>query len=534
MPKYDISVFLIKQGTNEFVEALKEDEELEPFDIKDRFNIDGIVYLGSNETRSPKWNELLSQGVIDYEVQSTMSTRAVLFIERRERIFAFTFGYGRYLLKNDSYVRGFGRRVILNNALDGSLKSVDTSIFDETPINSTLQTSKSVLLSEFNITDIRTMFRSVTAESINKRRYGSIIAGKDSFNFQYKLNFNNIKNICDYLLDDYQDNSYKKRFSEVERMEEVSDPEKIDELNSILIQQLHNNEIDQFYIPELVDWEKIDGFSFTPKGENDIDLSLDRFRKEKKEFDERLKVQYLKNHRIYCNFIEEVNTISWSAYDCLHTEVQEDDAVYIFSIGKWFKVENDFVEEVNNFIENINECPLVFPEVDGEHEQEVNKIIEQKLPNLLNLDRDTTSISGSQYEICDLLSTCRRFIHVKWWDSSATLSHLFSQGSVSGDILLNSYHQRSNVHRKIFNQDEEFASVINARNYRPEDYTIVFAIIYPETNTIAERLPFFSKANLKQNVSLIRNMGYNVELGHIQSSRNRIKKSEQQSMEGLH
>lgn len=527
LPKYDFNVFLLKESIANFSDAIRDDiDDSDEFTVRERHEIDGMLYVGLNKESTPKWNELLHEAVDDYEHQSTMSTRAVLFISQEDRIFAFTFGHGRHLLDDDSYVRGFGLRVLLNNAVDGSLKSVDTTVIDETPMNTTLQTSKSVLLSEFNITDIRTMFTSVTAESINKNRYGSIIKGKDSFAFSYELQFDELKGICTNLLEDYNDEKYKESFPDLDRMEEVSDPTTLSRLNRVLIERLKNEEIDSFHIPEIIEWESIQGFSFTPKGAVELDLSLDRFKKEKEKFIEKLTVDYMKNHRIQCVFIEEDENVKWTIYNCLQTEVQDGDNTYIFSIGNWFKIENDFINQVDDFVEKIEECQIEFPMLNGEHEKEANEIFEKELSTLLNLDRDTASIAGSQYEICDLLSTCKRFIHVKWWDSSATLSHLFSQGRVSGDILLNSSQQRTNLAKKLDEQSPEFLQAFNLEQYRSHEYTIVYAIIYPEDQTLVERLPFFSKINLRHSVTLLENMGYDVEIAHIETKQKRVNKSD--------
>src|SRR5699024_1301360 len=205
----------------------------------------------------------------------------------------------------------------------------------------------------------------------------------------------------------------------------------------MLIQQIRDKKVNHFYIPELVEWELVEGFSFTPKGIKNFDLSINRFREEKRNFEQRLSVDYLNRHKIHCVYNDEgIKKESWPVYHCLHTEIQERDTVYFFSIGQWSKVEEDFINKTDAFIEEIKECPLEFPEIDGEHEKEANEIIVGALPDTLNLDRNNAYLGRSKYEVCDLLTKCKRFIHVKWWDSSATLSHLFSQGRVSEDILL--------------------------------------------------------------------------------------------------
>lgn len=55
---------------------------------------------------------------------------------------------------------------------------------------------------------------------------------------------------------------------------------------------------------------------------------------------------------------------------------------------------------------------------------------------MINLDRNNIYYDGSAIEFCDILISNNELIHVKKWYNSSTLSDLFSQGRISGELLL--------------------------------------------------------------------------------------------------
>ncbi|WP_340673733.1 DUF6119 family protein [Brevibacillus agri] len=109
----------------------------------------------------------------------------------------------------------------------------------------------------------------------------------------------------------------------------------------------------------------------------------------------------------------------------------------------------------------------------------------------------------------------KKLIHVKPWDSSSTLSHLFSQGRVSAELLIQEIEFRKLTRQKISGLDISFVNVIEENFFNPREYEIVFAIIDPSNNPLRERLPFFSKLNMMQNVKYLRNLGFSVTLKKI-------------------
>jgi uncharacterized protein (TIGR04141 family) len=89
------------------------------------------------------------------------------------------------------------------------------------------------------------------------------------------------------------------------------------------------------------------------------------------------------------------------------------------------------------------------------------------------------------------------------------LSHLFSQGFVSGRLLQLDSGFRKKVREKL---PAPFDGLINEEK-RPADkeFTIVYSII-SETEGDDLYLPFFSRVNLNNINKTLKGFGYNVEL----------------------
>jgi uncharacterized protein (TIGR04141 family) len=133
--------------------------------------------------------------------------------------------------------------------------------------------------------------------------------------------------------------------------------------------------------------------------------------------------------------------------------------------------------------------------------------------NWLVLDRRPVILQKPQgkVEICDLLSSDLDFVHVKDMKDSATLSHLFSQGSVSARLLkLDSTYEKAVG--KLF--QEHF------KRHRFEPHTqrvrVVYAIATSKPGALADSLFFFSIVNLLQHVEDARMAGFDVALCRIE------------------
>ncbi|UTD06345.1 TIGR04141 family sporadically distributed protein [Treponema denticola] len=64
------------------------------------------------------------------------STRAILFLKTKSRIFAFTFGYGRCLLRDELIVNDFGFRIAINAIDPKQIRSLDTAKLEALTVQS--------------------------------------------------------------------------------------------------------------------------------------------------------------------------------------------------------------------------------------------------------------------------------------------------------------------------------------------------------------------------------------------------------------
>ena len=128
------------------------------------------------------------------------------------------------------------------------------------------------------------------------------------------------------------------------------------------------------------------------------------------------------------------------------------------------------------------------------------------------MDRRTVRIGGSydKIEFCDLMRNGADLIHVKHYSSSATLSHLFSQGSVSAEVFAGDAGFRTKLNALL-----PEACHLDDPSQRPDvtRYSVVYAIA--TAKTLPAELPFFSKVTLRNACRTLGAMGFNVHVSAI-------------------
>lgn len=513
MRRVKLTVSLIKEEYGDFESLMKEESVVEKYDLRNDLRLDGCIYVGSNFSNCPYWLELLEQGS-EQEMSrlKNSSTRAVLLIRRRKRVFAFSFGFGRYMIKEEAIVRDFGMRVVLNSVDPTMLRSVDTAQFDELTVHSRTQTSRSVNVSAFNIDVVRDFLRALSGKPGNND-YGTTITGRDSVHFSYEFeDFGQFGDICDYLYERCNSDEYRAHFEWYDNLQVINDPVLLNTLETNLVERINARDENKFHLapPEIVDWTDIGGFSYTEHGEVYEDLLVrDYFNYLKnREMDS----DRLKRQKVYVWNSDGTDVKArWKLYDCIVFETEKENDVYVLTLGMWFKIETSFASSVRDYIRTIPESDIDLPLCrEDEHEDIYNERVADERNDIICLDRIMASVDGSRFEICDLLSAKGQFVHVRPWRSSSTLSHLFSQGRVSAVSLFQDEQFRDEVRSKIIEKDSDFSHIVDRSSIDPAKLEIVFAIIDSDPRDLHDRLPFFSKLNMMHTVRLLSNFGFKV------------------------
>ncbi|WP_456028116.1 DUF6119 family protein [Bacillus cereus] len=517
MARLNITSFLIKEEFQNFEDLINEGIEVEYYQIREEYNLDGLVVVGYTSSHSPQWLQLLQRGATrNLPELLNSSTRAVLFIRSNERIFAFPFGFGRYLLKDEAIVKDFGIKVVLNSVDPQKLRSIDTATINEMTIHSRTQASRTTNVNTFGIDVVKDFLKSVTGEPINED-FGKVITGRESiqFNYNFEDDFSQFSVICTYLEGKYNSDDYKENFSWVDNLQIVNDSILKHRLDQQLIDNINERVRDKIHIapPEIIDWNEIEGFSFTQSGNRMSDLEIEEYFNYINKF-EVIDIEKLKRHSVYTWENSTDHRISkWKLYDCIVFETDYEEEKYILTVGNWFKINREFASQVDEYIRNIPNSLVNLPCCKkGEKEGEYNLRVGQELSNIITLDTKNVIYQGSKIEVCDLMSDERQLIHVKPWKSSSTLSHLFSQGRISSESLFQDEEFRKITREKISEINGDFIDYIREENYNPSEIEVVYAIIDSSDKELSERLPFFSKLNMMQSVKHLQNLRYNVTI----------------------
>jgi uncharacterized protein (TIGR04141 family) len=121
-----------------------------------------------------------------------------------------------------------------------------------------------------------------------------------------------------------------------------------------------------------------------------------------------------------------------------------------------------------------------------------------------------SGVIGNGIEVCDLYTRNHQFIHIKRYGGSSVLSHLFNQGYVAANMLMQKdFRVRLNQHESFRRFDHIEEDAFNQR-----DFEIVFAVL-SKNEDIPPHIPFFSKITFKHVTTSLNNLGYKVSVKSI-------------------
>lgn len=536
-----------------FVDVVENPGDLSQYDLKGKYDFKARLFVAKPEKDKPAWSDFLEHGFGTVsEVSETVSNNAVLVIKvlylGKYLFFALPFGLGRYLLKSDSFERKYGMRVVLNTVFPKSglrtvndaarVRSVDARTVTANTVHTRRQTDFGATFESFEVDIQRDLLRAITGKPFKTDKWGSRISGANALYLRRKIRFKDLGDLCKQVERAARRSDYKERFSWIDNIAPVTDAKKIEQLEKWLLERLITEDIDSLELapPEIVDWDKVVGFKFS-QASKDIyqELRLEDYLKilEDKGKLTALDTRRLRgDHRVTAVDAEDKTVGRWSVGRCLTGELMYGGKTYLVHGSDFFEVAADFLGHLDDDVRSYEESLKNLPDAGrGQDEGEYNELVANASRDHLLLDRKLVKISTSTtaIELCDILTRDRCFIHVKKRNGASDMSHLFSQGSVSGDLFLMSKEFREAAQAVIMEAVGERRRSTRGGSFRddfstfdldgisPADYEIVYAIIDDwRGRTLVAVLPFFSKVNLRRNVDDLRRMGYKVSYKRIQ------------------
>ncbi len=514
-----LACYLIKEGVETFFECLRDDENYSRVELNADIVYDGIIILGQSKEKAPSWVEFLNQAA-DTPLSNinNKSTRAILFLKTKGRIFAYTFGYGRHLLKDSLIVNDFGFRIAINSINPKKIKSMDIANLEELTVQSRIQTSISSEKESFGIDILNDLLRAVTGIPKNPK-FANQISGRDGIVINSKLVVDDLEIKARLMLHHYRSTKYKEYFDWVDNLKEERDKLIIEELKKNLILDLNNRITSKMTLaPEkVIEWEDVNGFCYSEKYDENLlkpELYIDNYVSELRplsNFDD------FKKDKVFVNFSSNDVTVTWPVYKCLTYETDYNNEKYVFTLGHWYKIETKFVKLIIDYVKTIPISKFPFPDCDVRTEDEYNKKF-LMTQGCYVLDKLTAKceLARTEIEPCDILTSTLQFIHVKQKHNSANLSHLFSQCRISAESLIKDVYFRQEIVKKakeIRNYDINFLPTDDS--FKSSDCEIIIAIIRKGIKPIEEELSFFSLLNLRQSSIILQSFNYKVSVALI-------------------
>ncbi|VWC60028.1 hypothetical protein BLA18112_00864 [Burkholderia lata] len=465
----------------------------------------------------PAWANFLiaNQEVSEDLFEGRRSEGAALIFRAESSAFVLTFGTGFHLVELDFVVRDFGLRVALGSIDPDKLKSLDKSSYASNPLNMRSQSPKDVDIFDLLINTETDLVYAITGAS-TEPLFGSHVTGRDALTIAPEITLDDLPQVLAEALRRYN-GGVPERFSWIEDLRRVKERDTLEILDMELTALLQMDHLpDNVWLgePEIVDWESQMGYSFDLRERTLVHktLQLHQLIKYMIDAEEEPTAAALRSRIIYPIDEHFTPLRKWTAYRCLYAEIASGPQTYILRNGDWHQVKQSFIQRVDAQLSKLEVDAIEMPAFKHDSETAYNASVASDSAGYELLDRKTVQFGGAydKIEFCDLVRNGRDLIHVKIYKNSATLSHLFAQGSVAAEAFV-----ADEVFRAKLNNQLPAGIKLRDPAARPNaaDYRIVYAIV--TTKNLPQALPFFSKVTLKNAIASLGALGFGVAIAKI-------------------
>lgn len=540
---YSLSIYLHKSTINSYEECLTADalqDNLERFLVSSKtIGVGGVVYVSSSNPKAPNWESDINIFTnSEIELEESVTNRGLVILLVEGRYMSITFGYGRYLIDESTIVSDFGLRVAANLIDSSQLRSLTTMNIEDIVIDIQKQSSAFSTQEQLQIDTYREILREIAGAP--NRRAGDaapkFIVGTNLLKTTKKLNLENILDDLKYYKNIYQKTTYKNNgFRWIDNVQRINDKELLSSLNDLLVDSILSKQGHiQIAANQPIDWSNLDGFFLSGFDLTNQIENYDLIIQDKKYFDniyENVKekgkslnvLKKLKRDELYILNSQSGNREKLSnVYDSIIFEDKYKDNYYLLTHGEWFKVNENYYEDLLNELKEIEiETDLKFIDFDENraavlpdkkyYEEDYNKDLADSSDEYKLFDKKLFRQKyhkNNPIEPCDVFTKNKELIHVKRYNGSSSMSHLLAQGMVSGSLL-------ANIDFRNFINETAGEEIIHADD-NIRDFKIVFAIVHKDRDeNELGILPFFTKINLVQTARQFKMMQLNYSIKKI-------------------
>jgi uncharacterized protein (TIGR04141 family) len=514
-----LQVRLALPSVSRFEDLLEPDARTTERRLKRSKELEGVVHFAHPVQAPPKWVTFVADGVEgDVPNLFNKSTGALLLLRVDSRVFAFPFGQGRHMLKEELLEPDFGFKTALNSIEHTTLRGIDTFTLDDRPFLRRVQTPIAASFQEFGLEIDHDMMRAVVGTPIKSVGFEKVAGADEALSIGVRATIEDLPNVCRRVLKAFKSRAYKTTFPWVDNIQRVAGAGESDRLWQKMIDGLKPGAPGAIFPPEVIDWETHAGFKVT--GDNRLRdvVMLDDYTRA--QAGKTLTPQILRDHKLKSFDAENDDPVkTWPLYRCINVELREKDVTYVSAGGQWYEVKQDFADTISKRAALFPMSMLKLPAVrvankKVEEEGRYNERAAGGVAGLAMLDRKLARChsAASDIEVCDLMSDDNDIIHVKRRKGgSSTLSHLFAQARISSESLVQDEKFRAGARSHLKRLRSSWESRIPARGFDARQFKVVLAFL---NCTAAEllTLPFFSKVNMVRAADAIERLGYKVHL----------------------
>lgn len=519
---HQVKIYLLKEEIQHFEEALKADGKgIEPkkYSLASDVPFKGSAYIPDVREKGPDWLPFLNSGLSEPQEFKTATASALLLLETSRGLrFALIFGYGRHLLDPTSYVRGFGMMVAMKRV--DTIRSIDMRRVEGLTLHTRRLASKASKLPIFGVNQRHDFIQSIAGFPADED-FGKRFEGSDCFTLASYIDFNELADLCDQLYDIYLAEQLPEEFAFVDNFRVVNDPNKIAELDAKLETALQEDDLDKIHLaqPEAESLSEINSYQYGANGTEHLELEIEDMVAERRAARFAVNAKALMKEYVYVSYGHGSGhaLAKWPLYDCIVYDTEDNEgSACILSAGLWHKASPDFIAEIELQLATVGISDIDFPDaIEGEWEEHYNDRAASVLGCKCAHGHKITIPGHSAVELCDLVTDAGQFVHVKRKNESPTLSHLFNQGLVSAELLLEHRLFRETSRSMLEDLDPTLAELVPVEMLDPADYEVVYAVIAKPGTVLPAGLPLFSKITLAEASDFIHNMGYTVSVAAI-------------------
>lgn len=544
-PIQSLTCYLFKEEVTSFDNVFK---IVDGNSLKDKFDVvptrgsisfEIVGYIEKDKPNPPSWISKLSP-LFDFDdTIKNISNSFVFFVKVENRILAFTMGYSHHALNKTKIEYDFGLKVTLNEINYKSIRGVDVRTLSATSHQKREVSSADGIMRDFEFDSNEEFLNSLSGKAFDSSFANSLV-GKESLKLSVELKIDKIFEYSKKLLESYKKDSYKENFAFIDNLKIIKD----DTIWTVFKNDVKSSFINcdkskiLFAYPNITDFD-FHNYKITYMQQNkqyadiNTDILFDFIAE--KEID----LSIIELDKIGIILLNDENKAidRYDIWDYLSYEFEINEKKYIYSANQIFEIEPTYfdtiIKEIDSYESSLIDDTIIVPNI--LYWDEVNKktkktkeVIENEgdynlrftnanIDKCICLDkknfRNFPDRKNDQVEISDVVTINKEYICVKTYKSSSSvLSHLFMQGIVSAELLIECKEYRKKIQSSV---KQKFKSFIDIKNPQRTEITFVYAIAMKKAGRLSANLPFFSKISLRQSIKNLTKMGFNVKLIRI-------------------